>query len=33
MKIPNTPVLLMEDDQAEFMRTIDACWTVSEVPL
>lgn len=32
MKIPDTPILLMEDDQAEFMRSIDAYWTISVMP-
>lgn len=30
MKITDTPILLVEDDQV--MRTIDAYWTISELP-
>lgn len=33
MKITDTPIMLAEDDQVEFMRSIGACWTVSEMPL
>lgn len=33
MKITNKRIFLMEDDQVDVMRTIDAYWTISEVPL
>jgi hypothetical protein len=33
MKITNTPILLVEDDQVDVMRSIDAYWTISEMPL
>jgi hypothetical protein len=32
MKITNTPILLAENDQVDVMRTIDAYWTISEMP-
>jgi|GEM_PF-2112467 hypothetical protein len=33
MKITNTLILLVEYDQVDIMRSIDAYWTISEVPL
>jgi hypothetical protein len=33
MKITSNPILLVEDDQVDFMRPINAYWTISEVPL
>jgi len=32
LKITNPPILPVEDDQVDVMRTIDAYWAVSEVP-
>ena len=32
MKITNRPTLLVEDDQVDVMRSIDAYWTISEMP-
>ena len=32
MKITNTPILLVEDDQVDVMRPIDAYWTIGEMP-
>ena len=32
MKITNTLILLVEDDQVGVMRSIDAYWTISEMP-
>ena len=32
MKIASIPIRLVEDDQVDAMRTIDAYWTISEVP-
>jgi hypothetical protein len=33
MKITSQPILLVADDQVDVMRSIDAYWTISEVPL
>lgn len=32
MKITSQPILLVEDDQVNVMRSIDAYWTISEMP-
>ena len=32
MKIASIPIRLVEDDQMDPMCTIDAYWTISEVP-
>lgn len=32
MKITSQPILLVEDDQVNVMRSIDAYWTISEIP-
>ena len=32
MKITNKPILPVEDDRVDVMRSIDAYWTISEMP-
>jgi hypothetical protein len=32
MTITNKPILLTHEAQVDVMRSIDACWTISEMP-